>query len=145
MSTLAQLLDTKRTALAAELAGFIDRSVSQSSAISGVALKGAVAAAKKVRPDIVTKGAERLLPEVVEVLDPYWASFEASDSTHFGEFLEQHKSEVSDKILEVADRNAEKVDMPALKKAYGSLRGKAASFIEPNLPGLGQIMQNYMK
>lgn len=144
MSSLKSLLETKHATVGAELSAFIETTVAEQKGISGMALKGAIGAAKTVNGDIVTKAANRLLPEVIEVLDPYWTQFEESGDADFGVFLAGHKAEVSSELLVMADRNAEKIDVPALKKAYSSLRGKAAGFIEPNVEGLGRIMQNHM-
>lgn len=54
MSSLSQLLETPiRTAVVAELVSLVDKVVAEQSGITGMAIKGAVSAAKKVEVTLV--------------------------------------------------------------------------------------------
>ena len=77
-------------------------------------------------------------------LDPHWQSFQADASTDFGAFLAGRSPQVVDTLMSVADRNAEKITIPTLAKAYNSLRGKGAKFIEPAIPELGRLLQRHI-
>lgn len=145
MSNLSQLLDpAHRPAVVAELTEFVNTTVDNQSGITGMALKGAVAAAKKIDSNIVSKGMSRMLPDILGDLEPYWQEFESSTSDDFGAFLEPRSAEVTDSIMSVADRNAESINVPALAKTYNSLRGKGVKMIEPAIPDLGRILQRHM-
>ncbi|MDU3175180.1 MAG: hypothetical protein E6689_07115, partial [Corynebacterium striatum] len=66
MSNLSQLLEEPtRTSVVTALVSLVDNTVSEQSGITGMAIKGAVAAAKKVDADIVSKGINRALPDLL--------------------------------------------------------------------------------
>lgn len=146
MSDLSQLLgDAKRPAVTADLAAFVESQVSAQSGITGMAIKGAVGAAKKVDSDIVSRGVNRMLPDILGDLDPHWQAFQTDPANDFGKFLADRSPRVVDALLAVADRNAEQINIAALAKAYNSLRGKGAKLIEPAVPELGRILQRHME
>lgn len=122
----------------------VDNTVSEQSGITGMAIKGAVAAAKKVDADIVSKGINRALPDLLGEMESYWQEFETSPQENFGTYLAGNDKEVADSILGVADRNADQVNNPALVKTYNSLRSKIAKIIEPQIPELARILQKHM-
>ena len=145
MSSLSQLIESpKRSAVASDLAAFVEDAVSQQSGITGMAIKGAVAAAKKIDSGIVPKGMNRMLPDIVEGVEPLWQEFTASGQEDFGAFLQPRSAEVTDIIMGVADRNADSISVPTLAKAYSSLRGKASKIVEPQVPALARILQKHM-
>lgn len=145
MSQLSQLLDpTRRPAVVADLARFAETTAAAQSGITGMALKGALGAGKKVDADIVSKAVGRILPDILTHLEPAWQEYEASNSDDFGIFLAPRAGQVTDSILSAADEQANKVSVAALVKAYSSLRGKLAKIIEANVPELGRILQRHM-
>lgn len=145
MTALSALLEApKRTAVVAELATFVDEAVSRQSGITGMAIKGAVSAAKKMDSAIVAKGMDRMLPDILTGLEPQWDEFAASNQADFGAFLASRADQVTDIIMAVADKNAETINVPALAKAYSSLRGKAAKIISPEVPALARIIQKHV-
>ena len=77
-----------------------------------MALKGAVAAAKKVDSAIITKALGRVLPDILDALDPHWQEFARSSEQDFGSFLEPRSTQVSDSIMSVADKHAEQINSP---------------------------------
>ncbi|AZA10347.1 DUF6918 family protein [Corynebacterium gerontici] len=144
MSEFTDLLN-KREAVASDLATFINEAISRQSGITGIALKGAVSAAKKAKPGIVEKGSNALLPELVDALEPHWLQYKANLGESFGDYLSAHKSDVTNSLLEVADRNAKNIDVPGLDKAYKSLRGKAEKILGPELQGLGNLLESHVE
>lgn len=108
MSDLSQLLtDEKRPAVTADLATFAEDTVAAQKGITGAAVKAAVVTAKKLDSDIVTKGVNRMLPEILGDLQPHWTAFTADPSADFGNFLAGRSDQVVDALMAVADRNAE--------------------------------------
>ena len=146
MTDLSQLLTAdKRDAVVADLAGFADATVAKQSGLTGTAIKAAVAAARKVDGDIVPKGINRMLPDVLGDLQPHWQAFRADEgATDFGTFLAGRGPQVVDSLMAIADRHAESISVAPLAKAYNGLRGKAAKLIEPEIPELGRILQKHM-
>lgn len=145
MSNLSQLLEEPtRTSVVTALVSLVDYTVSEQSGITGMAIKGAVAAAKKVDADIVSKGINRALPDLLGEMESYWQEFETSPQEDFGTYLAGNDKAVADSILGVADRTADQVNNPALVKTYNSLRSKIAKIIEPQVPELARILQKHM-
>lgn len=144
MSSLNDLLGPQREAVVADLSALVEKTVSNQSGISGMALKGLVSAAKKVDGNIVPKGLNRLLPELAANLDPQWQGFQSSGEADFGAYLAAHKDEVVASVLSVADKAAASSNIPALDKGYKAIRGKAGDFIGPVLPELGALIVKHM-
>ncbi|BAU94269.1 hypothetical protein N24_0007 [Corynebacterium suranareeae] len=145
MTSLKDLLvSTNFDAAVKDMSAFIEETVSKQSGITGIALKGAMAAATKVDSDIVTKGSRRLLPEMADSLDGLWQDYKANGgATDFGAHLEANSSSALDAILNVADRNANNINVPGLDKVYKGVRGKAAKVIEQELPKIGQLIEKH--
>ena len=92
----------------------------------------------------IHKALERILPDVLDALDPRWQDFAESGKDDFGAFLEPHQEEVSDEIMNIADKHVEKVNSAALRKPYNSLRGKATKILSPEVPAFGRVVQKHM-
>ncbi|MDK8812584.1 hypothetical protein QP976_06220 [Corynebacterium striatum] len=145
MSSLSQLLETPiRTAVVAELVSLVDKVVAEQSGITGMAIKGAVSAAKKVDSDIVSKGINRMLPDLFGELESYWQEFQSSAQDDFGSYLGGNNKQVTDSLINVADRNADQINNAALAKTYNSLRNKVSKIVEPHVPEFGRILQKHM-
>ena len=113
MAHLSELMSgPQRTAVVSDCGELVEGVVAKQSGITGMALKGAVAAAKKVDAAIITKALDRVLPDVLDALDPHWQDFPSNPEQDFGSFLEPRSAEVSDSIMSVADRHAEQINSP---------------------------------
>ena len=145
MTHLSELMwGPQRTAVVSDCGELVEGVVAKQSGITGMALKGAVAAAKKVDAAIITKALDRVLPDVLDALDPHWQDFASNPEQDFGSFLEPRSAEVSDSIMSVADKHAEQINSRALSKPYNSLRGKASKFLTPAVPDFGRVLQKHM-
>ena len=145
MVHLSELMSgPQRTAVVSDCGELVEGVVAKQSGITGMALKGAVAAAKKVDAAIIAKALDRVLPDVLDALDPHWQDFASNPEQDFGSFLEPRSAEVSDSIMSVADKHAEQINSPALSKPYNSLRGKASKLLTPAVPDFGRVLQKHM-
>lgn len=142
LSTL--MSGSTRTEFIAECADLVEKVASVQSGISGMAIKGGLAAAKKADANVVPKGLEQIIPDVLDALDPRWQDFADSGEEDFGAFLKPHQDKVSDEIMKIADKHVEKVNSAALRKPYNSLRGKATKILSPEVPAFGRIVQKHM-
>ena len=66
--------------------------------------------------NIAARGVNRVLPELLEALQPRWAEYEASDVEDFGTYLNTHSDSAIANILAVADANVKKADKATLEK-----------------------------
>ncbi|GJN43331.1 hypothetical protein CAT723_18100 [Corynebacterium ammoniagenes] len=146
MANLSQLLEPRtRPGLITDLTELIQHTVAEQSGISGMAIKGAVSTATRINADIIPKGINQMLPDMLGDLEPRWAEFEKAGATDFGTFLEKDSAEVSDAVMSTADRHAERINVAPLAKTYKSLRNKGAKIVEGKVPELGRILQKHMK
>ena len=141
MSDLSVLLGDQREKVAAELAEVAESAINA----AGIATKTAFGAVKLADKNVTTKGGNRVLPDLLEALQPRWAEYEASDVEDFGTYLNTHSDAAIADILAVADANVKKADKAALEKVYDKVRPKAASLMKPHVPMLGDIIEKHMK
>ena len=62
--------------------------------------------------------AGKLLPDFVGQLEPYWADFNISGGSEFGDYLAKHGDEVAGALLSVTDAKAASSDRPTVTRAY---------------------------
>jgi len=121
----------------------IDQEVSDKSGVSAAAVKVAYKTVKTFKPGYLQSMVERLLPDIVDNLQPYWADFNASGASEFGDYLVKRSEEVSEALLSVTDKQAEFSQRPAILKAYRAVRGGAAKHVTAALPQVGALVQKY--
>ena len=141
MTDLSNLLSpANRSQVVQELTRLVDTTVSRQSGLTGMALKTAVAAGKKA--DAIPKGVDKFLPQIVDELGPYWSAYTASGQQGFGQFLSEREDEVVKSILDAGDKQVDSMPGP-VKKAYSTLRGKAAKIVGPAIPEFGDIVERF--
>jgi hypothetical protein len=84
-----------------------------------------------------------LLPQMVDKLQPFWADFNNSGGSEFGDYLAKRGDEVSEALLSVTDARAAASDRPTIIKAYSSVRGSAVRHVEAALPQVGNLVLKY--
>ena len=143
MTDLSNLLSpANRSQVVQELTRLVDTTVSRQSGLTGMALKSAVAAGKKADADAIPKGVDKFLPQIVDALGPYWSAYTASGQQGFGQFLSGREDEVVKSILDAGDKQVDSMPGP-VKKAYSTLRGKAAKIVGPAIPEFGDIVERF--
>ena len=80
---------------------------------------------------------------VAEQLEPFWADFNASGGSEFGDYLVKRSDEVTEALLSITDGMAGDSQRPTIVKAYKAVRGSASKNIEAALPNLGAMIQKY--
>ncbi|HKA98911.1 MAG TPA: hypothetical protein VKD66_21785 [Streptosporangiaceae bacterium] len=121
----------------------IEQEMSDKSGVSGTAVKLAYKTVNKFMPGHVRHMVESLLPDMVDKLEPYWADFNASGSSGFGDYLAKHGAEVSEDLLSVTDARCAASGRPTIIKAYRAVRGSAAKHVEAALPHVGDLVLKY--
>jgi len=121
----------------------LQQQVSDGSGISGTAVKIAYKTVNTFIPGHIRTMVESLLPEMVNVLEPYWTDFLASGGSEFGDYLAKRGDEVSEALLSVTDARAATSERPTIVKAYGKVRGSAGKQVAAALPQVGALVQRY--
>ncbi len=144
-ATLQDILLTPDTwpQVVADCQQLIAQEVSAKSGVSGTAVKLAYKTAKTFASGYFQATVENLLPDMVAELEPFWADFEASGASGFGDYLVKRGEEVSEVLLSVTDARAETAQRPTILKAYRAVRGGAAKHVVAALPNVGSLVQKY--
>ena len=121
----------------------IEREVAEKSGFSGTAVKLAYKTVNTFLPGHIRHMVESLLPQMVDKLQPYWADFNTSGGSGFGDYLAKRGEEVSQALLSVTDARAAASGRPTVIKAYGTVRRSAAKHVEAALPQVGDLVLRY--
>ncbi len=121
----------------------IEQELADQSGVSAAAVKLAYKTMNKFFPGHARVMVERLLPEMVDKLEPYWADCNASGSAKFGDYLVERGGDVAESLLSVTDRHADLSDKPVLVKAYRGVRSSAGKHIQAALPRVGDLALKY--
>jgi Family of unknown function (DUF6918) len=144
-ATLQQILLAPQTQpkVVADCFLLIEQELSEMPGISGTAVKLAYKTVNAFMPGHVRFMVEKLLPEMIGKLEPYWADFSASGGSAFGDYLAKRGDEVSEDLLAVTDAHAAASGRPVIIKAYSTVRGGAAKHIQAALPRVGDLVRKY--
>lgn len=139
MPTLPELLldPARRGATVAALAQTLSAEVSGKSGLTGMALKTALAAVRKISPDLVERALNGMLPDMAAQLDPLW---QAKGDQPFAAYLPTRADEAADALLNVADQRAGNPRHAAIAKVYNTVRPKAKVHVVAALPAVGRVL-----
>jgi hypothetical protein len=121
----------------------VDQEVAAKSGVSATVLKASYKVVTTFAPGYYDSMIARIVPQLMEKLQPYWAEFNASGSGNFGEFLSARGAEVAEAMLSVTDAMAERSNRGVIRKAYSAVRGSAAEHIQAALPSVGALVEKY--
>ena len=144
-ATLQEILlgPDNRPKVIADCYALLQQEISEKSGISGTAVKLAYKTVNTFMPGHIRNMVGKLLPDMVDQLEPFWADFSSSGGSGFGDYLAKRGAEVAEALLSVTDARAESSDRPTIVKAYRSVRGSAAKHIEAALPRVGDLVMKY--
>jgi hypothetical protein len=142
----ASLLDAdRRGEVVTDLQNFVDQEVAAKGGLSGGFIKTGYAAVKKVRPGIIRSAISSMLDEFVAALEPYWVSYRSQPVPGFGAFLAGRPQEVSQALLAVSDRRAERSSRASVTSVYHRLRPKGQDNVIEALPRLGELVERHAR
>lgn len=142
----ARLLDSDRRGdVVNDLQALVDQEVADKSGLSGGIVKTGYAAVKKVKPGIIWGAIDSLLDEFVDALEPYWATYSTEADGGFGVFLANRPHEVSEALLAVTDRRAQRSSRAAITSVYSRLRPKGQENVIEALPRLGAVIEKHAR
>ena len=121
----------------------IQQEMSEKSGISAAAVKLAYKTASTFAPGHIQHIIDTLLPGMADHLQPFWADFNASGGSEFGDYLAKHGDEASEAMLRVTDARAKASNRAVIYRAYGTVRGGAAKHVQAALPRVGDLVMKY--
>lgn len=148
MPSLKELLGAPgpRPRVIADCARLIDAEVASKGGLSAVPIKLGFAAVKGVKPGFIPSAVDFLLDEFCDALDPFYQRWATSEPrAPLAQALNRDADAVSEALLAVTDRRAQRSTNAVVKKAYEKLRGSAKQHVKAALPGLGRTMEPYVR
>jgi hypothetical protein len=144
--TLAQhvAVEPTRATLVAACARLVDDEVRGKSGLSGVAIKGAYAAVKKIKPGFVEGVIDALYDEWVGKMEGHFARWRAGGQGGFAGFVAARAEDVAEDLLAVTDQRAKTTKHRAAASFYDKLRPAAKKNVAAAVPKLGALMEPHI-
>jgi hypothetical protein len=144
MPTLTDMLlvPGSRPKVIADCVQLINEEVDSKGGLTGLAVKGAYALVKAVKPGFVPEAVDHMLDDFVKRLEPFWADAQAKNEP-IGPLMNARAPQVADALLAISDERAARSTNPSLKKAYEKLRPTGKKHVEQAVPRVGRLIQKY--
>lgn len=148
MPSLSDLVKDKdrRKAVIDDCAELIEAEVASKSGLTGLAVKGAFAVVKAVRPGIIPQAVHHLIDEFSIRIDPFHAAWLAQGGKPpLADYFTRRGGELADALLTVTDERASRSDNRTLKGAYGKLRPQGKKHVQDAMPRLGRLVEKHTR
>jgi hypothetical protein len=144
MPTLNEILlvPGNRPKVIADCVQLIEEEVASKGGLTGLAVKGAFALVKAVKPGFVAEAVDHMLDDFVRRLEPFWADAQAKNEP-VGVLMNARASEVADSLLAISDERAQRAKNQSLRKAYEKLRPAGKKHVEAAVPRIGRLISKY--
>jgi len=136
------LVPGNRPKVVADCVKLIEEEVDSKGGLTGLAVKGAFALVRAVKPGFVTEAVDHMLNDFVSRLEPFWAEAQSKNEP-IGPLLNARACQVSDALLAISDERAAKSTNGTLKKAYEKLRPTGKKHVEAAVPRIGRLLAKY--
>jgi hypothetical protein len=145
MPTLTDMLGSapKRDQVVADACRVLDDEVSDKGGLSGLAIKGAYAVVKGIKPGFVKEVVDGLLDEFLTCLDPLYQE-SVTRGVKAGAHLQANAGRVADALLAVTDAKAARSSRAVVKSTYEKLRPTAKKQVEAAAPRLGGLLDRHV-
>jgi hypothetical protein len=146
MPTLPDMLGTppeKRTRVIDDACQVLDQEVADKSGLSGLAIKGAYAVVKNIKPGFIRDVVNNLLDDFLKALDPLYQEAVAK-GTSPGAHLQANSGRAADALLAITDQRAARADRAVVKSTYEKLRPTAKKQVEAAAPRLGGLLDRQL-
>ena len=138
------LQPNKRPQVLTECEQLLDEEVASKGGLTGLAVKGAFAMVKAVKPGIIRESLEGLLDDFVGRLDPFYAAYRDNNGGKaLPDYFVSRQSEIADALLGITDARAQRAKNATLKKAYEKLRPQGKKHVEEALPRLARLIERH--
>jgi hypothetical protein len=144
MPTLTEILlvPGNRPKVVADCVQLINEEVDSKGGLTGLAVKGAYALVKAVKPGFVAEAVDHMLDDFVKRLEPFWADAQAKNEP-VGPLMNGRAGEVADALLSISDDRARASKNQTLKKAYEKLRPTGKKHVEAAVPRIGRLIAKH--
>ena len=144
MPTLKDILTVpgNRPKVVADCQTLVQEEVDSKGGLTGLAIKGAYALVKAVKPGFVGEALDGMLDDFATKLEPFWVDAQAKNEP-VGALMNARAPQVADALLSISDERAARAKNQAAKKAYEKLRPTGKKNVEAAVPRLGRLIAKY--
>jgi hypothetical protein len=145
MPTLNEILlvPGNRPKVIADCVQLINEEVDSKGGLTGLAVKGAFALVKAVKPGFVNEAVDHMLDDFVGRLEPFYVEAQSKNEP-VGPLMNAKAPQVADALLAISDERAQRSKNQNLKKAYDKLRPTGKKHVEQAVPRIGRLIQKYV-
>lgn len=144
MPTLKDILTVpgNRPKVVADCVTLVQEEVDSKGGLTGLAIKGAYALVKAVKPGFIAEALDGMLDDFATKLEPFWVDAQAKNEP-VGALMNARAGEVADALLSISDGRAARAKNATAKKAYEKLRPTGKKHVEAAVPRLGRMIAKY--
>ena len=144
MPTLKEILTVPgtRPKVVVDCVALVQEEVDSKGGLTGLAIKGAYAVVKAVKPGFVAEALDGMLDDFAARLEPFWVDAQAKNEP-VGALMNGRAGEVADALLAISDGRAARAKNATAKKAYEKLRPTGKKHVEAAVPRLGRLIGKY--
>ena len=144
MPTLKDILTVpgNRPKVVADCQTLVQEEVDSKGGLTGLAIKGAYALVKAVKPGFVGEALDGMLDDFATKLEPFWVDAQAKNEP-VGALMNARAPQVADALLSISDERAARAKNATAKKAYEKLRPTGKKHVEAAVPRLGRMIAKY--
>jgi len=144
MPTLKDILTVpgNRPKVVADCQTLVQEEVDSKGGLTGLAIKGAYALVKAVKPGFIADALDGMLDDFAAKLEPFWVDAQAKNEP-VGALMNARAPQVADALLSISDDRAARAKNATAKKAYEKLRPTGKKHVEAAVPRLGRMIAKY--
>jgi hypothetical protein len=132
-----------RKALIVDACSVLDQEVADKGGLGGVAIRGAYAIVKGIKPGFIGEAVDTLLDEFLDALEPTYAEALAQGVPP-GKHLSGNADRVAETLLAITDERVQGSSRNVIKKTYEKLRPTAKKHVVAAAPRLGQMLDRHV-
>ena len=140
------LLDpSRRDQVIADFVELIDTEVQGKGGLSGIAVKGAYAIIKKIKPGIVGEVVDKLADSFAQKVDPFYQDHLSQGAgTDLLAYFLSRAQDIAQALLSITDARAQGSENRTLRSTYQKLRPTGVKHVEAAVPGIAKIIKKYV-
>ena len=122
----------------------IDLEVKSKRGLSGMAVQAGFRVVKGVKPGIIPQALNHFLDEFCESIDPFYEDFKTSGETDLERYFVRRGGEITEALLTITDRHAQRSSHRTLRGAYGKLRPQAEKHVTAAMPRVAGLVGRHV-
>jgi hypothetical protein len=132
----------KRASVIKDANDVLEMEVQDKGGLTGVAIRGAFAIVKGVKPGFTTEVIDHLLNDFLDALDPIYQEAVAQGKRP-GVHLAGNRDRMAEALLAITDARAERASRGVIKKTYDKLRPSAKKHVGDAAPRVGELLDRH--